>query len=518
MPHNAQKSVESILEKKIKSGQKARRMNPAPNLQRNKKTTSANSDSLENTESEMEGSTMQNKFALLKTPESFDESDMSAEECSLINDIRSKNDLLRSQRRMQTITRKTVSPSSKKNKTEKEKRSPAKPTHQVNTTTQAKTSTHEPKQPQAKQQQEKKRDTRPPPINIMHQNVADTVKLLQHHIGTQKFYVKRVHNGKHVLYVENLTEYKKALNLLKATNTTFYTYTPKNDKNHTYLLKGLDNNFSEDEILNDLEALQISDVKFIKVSRFTTKRSRENNILLPIYIIQVSNDSNVNKLLNIKYFNNYAVNWEKIKKNEITQCHNCQLLGHTAQNCNMSYRCVKCNDPHGPGECKIEKNANLDNTKIYCVNCKEHGHPASYRGCPKLVEIRKKLTEKLNRNKETKVAKIAQISRRVISGLNFADALKQNPTTVRATPLLHTQQHTQNAPPMTQVNSNMNSSNDTALKTIMSIIEDFKKSILAQLQGQQTQLINLQTSIKNNAERIDAIFNTIENISDDKNE
>ena len=81
----------------------------------------------------------------------------------------------------------------------------------------------------------------------------------------------------------------------------------------------------------------------------------ENNILLPICIIQVSPDSNIGKLLKINRLSYLKVSWEKIKKNDITQCYKCQRIGHTAQNCNLNHRCVKCTEPHGPGECKIKK-------------------------------------------------------------------------------------------------------------------------------------------------------------------
>lgn len=61
-------------------------------------------------------------------------------------------------------------------------------------------------------------------------------------------------------------------------------------------------------------------------------------------------------------------------------------MGHMASNCAMNYRCVKCKqDPyHLPGECPLIKNKSLQNHKLYCVQCKEYGHPASYRGCPKI--------------------------------------------------------------------------------------------------------------------------------------
>ena len=156
----------------------------------------------------------------------------------------------------------------------------------------------------------------------------------------KNFHIKRIHSGKHVLYLQNLNDYANAKKILTAANTAYFTYTPKSQKPHTYLLKGLGNSYTEAEILEDLKALKIEEVNFTKVSRFSTRKSRENNILLPIHIIQVSPDSNIGNLLKINRLNYLKIAWEKIKKNDITQCYKCQRIGHTAQNCNLNYRCV----------------------------------------------------------------------------------------------------------------------------------------------------------------------------------
>ena len=225
---------------------------------------------------------------------------------------------------------------------------------------------------------------------------------MENSLKIRNFHIKRIHSGKHVLYLQRRNDYAKAKNILTATNTAYYTYTPKSQKPHTYLLKGLGNSFTEAEILEDLKALKIEEVNFTKVSRFTTRKSRENNILLPIYIIQVSPDSNIGTLLKINRLNYLKIAWEKIKKNDITQCYKCQRIGHTAQNCNLKYSYVKCTEPHGPGECKIKKEVAVCKEKIYCVNCKNFGHPASYKGCPKLAELRKKLNEKNHQSEKNK--------------------------------------------------------------------------------------------------------------------
>ena len=166
-------------------------------------------------------------------------------------------------------------------------------------------------------------------------------------LEVRNFHIKRIHTSKPVIYLQNLKDYNRAKEILIAANTAFYTtYTPKSQKQHTYLLKGLGNSFTEPEIQKNLRTLQIDDIHFIKVSRFSRRKSRENNILLPIYIVQISPNSNIGKLLKINRLN-YHVSCSimgKDKKNDITQCHKCQRIGHTAQNCNLNYGCVKCTE------------------------------------------------------------------------------------------------------------------------------------------------------------------------------
>jgi hypothetical protein len=120
-----------------------------------------------------------------------------------------------------------------------------------------------------------------------------------------------------LLFLQNLTDYNEAKEILISANTAFYTYTPKSEKHHTYFQKGLDNSYTESEILEDLQALQMYDIQFTKVSRFSTRRSKENNILLSIHIVQISSQSNSSNLLNINRVNYFRIKWEKIKKKTI---------------------------------------------------------------------------------------------------------------------------------------------------------------------------------------------------------
>ena len=130
--------------------------------------------------------------------------------------------------------------------------------------------------------------------------------------------------------------------------------------------------------------------------------------------------------------------------------------------------------------------------KIYCVNCKNFGHSASYKGCPKFAELRKKLNEKIIKAKTTKTERIAQISRKYVPELKFADVVKQGTSISRAR---------ENPPQLIniapRVNQNPNPIVNIPQLNIINVIEDVKKSILKALSEQQTQLNEIKKIIKN---------------------
>lgn len=260
-------------------------------------------------------------------------------------------------------------------------------------------------------------------IHLEGQDPKDTTRLMEKELGLKNFFIKRINQNKHILHVNNIKNFTAAVEILKNTSSNFFTYTVKQNKKLTYILKGLHSSYSEDEILSELKKISMEEITFTKVSRLHTKKSRENNILLPIFIVQLSPDSKPTYLKNIKAINYQIVRWERLKKNDTIQCKRCQRIGRAAANCGMNYRCVKCEDDHGPGECTINQ-IDTDKSKLYCVNCKGYGHPASYRGCPNLLINKIRIREKESIAKENKQARLDKIEKYTNPNLSYANASK----------------------------------------------------------------------------------------------
>lgn len=271
-----------------------------------------------------------------------------------------------------------------------------------------------------------KKEDRPPPINILYQDPKDTAQLMSLCIGQAKFVIKRINISKHALQVNNIIDFSKAKKALEQAGTCFYTYTPRMEKPRTLLLKGISSEYETQEILNELNSLNVENIKFIKVLQFTTKRSIAEGYKLPIYIVQLDAASQVQQIKKIKQLFHQVIKWENLRRDEITQCKKCQRIGHVASNCNMKYRCVKCNTEHDPGNCKISKNTVLQKTELYCVNCKAFGHPASYKGCPSIVELKKKIEDRKIAIKENKTKRIIQLNSTVRKDISYSQITRNN--------------------------------------------------------------------------------------------
>ena len=151
------------------------------------------------------------------------------------------------------------------------------------------------------------------------------------------------------------------------------------------MLKGLHTGTSCEEILEELNGLNIENVNILKVTplRMRSKKGNTNNNA-STFIVQISADSKNSNLTNIHSLIHHVVKWEHLRKDIIAQCKKCQRTGHVASNCDMEFRCVKCAEKHNAGACNLGKN--IDKSLLYCVNCNQFGHPASYKGCSYIIK------------------------------------------------------------------------------------------------------------------------------------
>ncbi|GBO46068.1 hypothetical protein AVEN_20323-1 [Araneus ventricosus] len=107
---------------------------------------------------------------------------------------------------------------------------------------------------------------------------------------------------------------------------------------------------------------------------------------LPLCLIDVQKYGNYANIYNEKqlcYLKVTIVPYRQRKK--ATICFNCSGYFHSARNCQMRPRCIKCNGQHTTRECSIKETI----TDSTCINCGETGHLAAWKGCKALPTIKK---------------------------------------------------------------------------------------------------------------------------------
>lgn len=313
-----------------------------------------------------------------------------------------------------------------------------------------------------------------PPINIVDIETKQLIEFLEKGLKIKEFRYKKS------LFMNSLEDFLRVKAYLEKTKAKFFTFTPKGIKTKTYLLKGLDNTIDINEILEELCSFQEEDLEFIKVSKFITKpkKNAEGNVpMLPIYLVQITPDSNVHKLKNIKALFHRFVKWEQVRRPEIPQCRNCQGFFHSASNCFLPSKCVKCNNEHEKGKCTISIVPAEERDKLYCVLCNKYGHPASYKGCEKYKQLQQKLIAKKKLLTDNRTNNMNTFTNPETS---FASALRGN--------------------------TNNNNNNNLNNQLNSSLIQELKNMML----NLNNQMASLQKQIQLQASRIDTIFSMLD--------
>jgi hypothetical protein len=156
----------------------------------------------------------------------------------------------------------------------------------------------------------------------------------------------------------------------------YHTYTEIEDRHSIFVLKNFEL-MDTTELVKTLQASQIP-------AKFATLISKKESN--PVYRVSFEKSAvDDNTLMNQhRFVDRLRVTWEKLAKakQRPTQCRNCQAWGHSKVNCKRQFRCHKCIEPHGPGECKRTAADAADPKKPpKCCNCGER-HLSSNYGCP----------------------------------------------------------------------------------------------------------------------------------------
>ncbi|XP_073814558.1 uncharacterized protein [Musca autumnalis] len=190
----------------------------------------------------------------------------------------------------------------------------------------------------------------------------------------------------------------------------FFTYATKEEKPYKALLFGLETQDPmsvKTKLIN--MGLQCTDVKIVH------QKSRYGSFI--IYVVYFKRKTITMRELRHNYskFDKIQISWDfqSVRKNRITQCHNCQMFGHGQSRCNVKTFCANCAGNHKTSECK-------ENT-VKCANC-TGSHKSTDVNCPskmQYLEIKER-----NRPKNIKQRKVDR-NFTTHNNKNFPNSLNQ---------------------------------------------------------------------------------------------
>lgn len=222
---------------------------------------------------------------------------------------------------------------------------------------------------------------------------------------------------------ESKETHMATLALLKEQNIKNYTFTPNGEKNTALLLKNIPLDYDLNDVIDEFKNLKLSD-KIAKISPISKGRLAGFNF----FVISVLPGVPIGEFLKLDLMLHSKVKIEKLINTDDPQCYKCQRSGHMANNCQMDPRCVKCAKEHTSKDCDIPKNSPKE--MLLCAICGNPGHPANYRGCPKLKEM---ISNRKQAQRQTQVSKSRPsfTSVRVSSNLSYAATLNPGGNTTK---------------------------------------------------------------------------------------
>lgn len=160
------------------------------------------------------------------------------------------------------------------------------------------------------------------------------------------------------------------------------------------IIKGLDH--VDDPSTIEIE-LERNGIVPYKTEKFTTGYMRKNKVKSNLWHLILQPNTDTKSLFAIRIIDQAIVKFEFLRKPKVIQCKRCQRFNHSASNCNLPYRCVKCTNEHEPGQCKFDNETNK--FKPTCVNCQGNHTANDGKNCPIFQKVI------ANRNKGTKNTK-----------------------------------------------------------------------------------------------------------------
>jgi hypothetical protein len=230
---------------------------------------------------------------------------------------------------------------------------------------------------------------KPPPI-VLHENYG-MQKILK--LCGDEYSFKKTSIGIKVLSPSQ-EKYDEIIKKLKDNRLCFHTHRMRDRGVFKMIISGLPKwpvNLIE-------ESLEKQGIVFESVEEVITKRSTIDDSL---YLVKFKRSKTSKKVLfqKVRFINQVAITWKNgyAKKKGPTQCENCAMYGHGAENCHRLKMCIRCSSEHLTNECQI------NNFKCgHCMAKKyvDTNHRADDPRCPCREDYLLARNRALNKNRQ----------------------------------------------------------------------------------------------------------------------
>lgn len=154
-----------------------------------------------------------------------------------------------------------------------------------------------------------------PPIFIFGANctlITDLLKLAATECKVSDLVHKFVNIGyrKTKVYVNNSAVHKLIIDRLRDTGIGAFSFPPKDTKKVSILLKGLDGDTPLEKIKKALGEI-VPNVKISKIAPFSTSRTKDLNLKLNMFLVQLEVGESIKELTSVRYLLFQRVYWEK---------------------------------------------------------------------------------------------------------------------------------------------------------------------------------------------------------------
>lgn len=216
------------------------------------------------------------------------------------------------------------------------------------------------------------RKKNPPPIFIV---PSATWPILLSHLRNRAPEITACAAGRYMKTIVQSEEHFRTIQaFLRSERIEFKSYLLDEDKPLKVVIRGLSLQTRPEQIKTELEIQNFTEVKITQMYRGPVLK----RTLMPLFLIQVNNKTDLESLFQIKDIFGMRVTVEKFRgRKGPSQCHQCQEWLHSASGCGKAARCLKCGKNHLTSLC--DKPLSEPCT---CANCGGQ-HPSNYHLCPK---------------------------------------------------------------------------------------------------------------------------------------